>query len=128
MKPFIKETIVVISFIAICVFIKSACVSMYKNSHEIPTVTDDMQESFNVGLMGNEDFSLELDGLEYLDYPNYEFDNQISTVSQLKNINEARRQILDERAREYGRKTGIWCLFVLLGLRYGRKIFHWIKS
>ena len=75
MKPFIKETIIVIAFIMICVLIKSASTSLYLNSHADPATTEAIQEN----------------------------------------------------AMAYGRKVGIWCLLVLLGLRYGRKIFRWIS-
>ena len=130
MKHFLKETGIVIAFILICVLIKSASISMYKKHYAIPVITNEMQERFNNEIAypsyGNAEFSFGLKGLEYLDYPNYKFDHKISRMSQLENINDTRSQILDEHAKEYGRKVAIWCLFVLLGLRYGRKIFSWL--
>lgn len=110
MKTFIKETIIIIAFIMICVLIKSASTSLYHNSHVIPAITEETPEC----VICETTFSSK------------EFDNQTSQISQLENIDVVGKQILDKNAKEYGRKVGIWCLFVLLGLRYGRKIFRWL--
>lgn len=132
MKTILKETVIIISFIFIAILLKGACTNIYKRSHAIPVISEENQNLFNTEVAypsresGN--FAFGLKGSEYLDYPNYEFDDDITTMSQLENINEARSQILDDHAKEYERKAGTWCLLVLLGWRYGKYFFQWLKS
>ena len=132
MKKLLKEILIIVIYVGVSFLIKGAAINIYKTSHRLPIVEEEKQELFNKEVAyqsyGKTEFSFGLKGLEYLGYPDYEFDNQIMSMSQLENINETRNQILETHAQEYGNKVLIWSLVILIGLRYLRKIYRWYKQ
>lgn len=132
MRKVLKEIFVIVIYVGVAFLIKGAAINIYKNTHRPPIVEEEMQKLFNQEVAypsyGKAEFNFGLKGLEYLGYPDYEFDNQIGSMSQLEDINETRNQILEEHAARYGKNVLIWSLILLLGFRYTRKLYHWYKQ
>lgn len=128
-RNILKEIAIVISYITIAVVIGFILNIAFKGINKPPIVSNDNQRTYTQEVLKRMDNSPQQYfgdlKLEYLG--SYKYDNEITSISQLDEINHTRKYILDNKSYSYSRITAWILLSALILFRYISKLIKWLS-